>query len=173
MPTFCFVRTSLIALWLMLIASTTLHADEPTELIVTQDTSLDPNKKYSKIVIAASNITLDGHGALLIGMIDGKTNTFKDNAISAKGVHGVKLKNIRATGWETGLKVSDASGWQIENCDFSGNFHDPEFGWGENGRRGGIVLERVTDSVLRGNRANQVWDACVLVDSNKQSNRRQ
>ena len=59
----------------------------------------------------------------------------------------------------------DGQGWTVEGCDFSDNFHDPAFGWGENGRRGGILLERVTSSVLRGNQANRVWDGCVLVDS--------
>ena len=54
--------------------------------------------------------------------------------------------------------------WVIKGCDFSDNFHDPQFGWGENGRRGGILLEKVSHSVIRGNRANRVWDACVLVD---------
>ena len=34
---------------------------------------------------------------------------------------------------------------------------------GENGRRGGMLLEDVTKSTLRKNRANRVWDACVLV----------
>ena len=65
-------------------------------------------------------------------------------AVSAKGVSRVTLKNLNAKGWETGLQIEDGSGWLVENCDFSDNFHDPEFGWGENGRRGGIVLERVT-----------------------------
>jgi parallel beta-helix repeat protein len=60
--------------------------------------------------------------------------------------------------------VSDATGLIIEDCDFSDNFHDPTFGWGENCRRGGIVLERVLRSTLRRNRANRVWDGCVLVD---------
>ena len=53
-----------------------------------------------------------------------------------------------------------ATGWTIEDCHFSDNFHDPAFGWGENGRRGGIVLERVLRSTLRDNRANRVWDGC-------------
>ncbi len=92
-------------------------------------------------------------------------STFRDVAISATGVSGVTLKNVNVKGWETGLHLVDARDWTIESCDFSDNFHDPDFGWGENGRRGGIVLERVVSSVLRDNRANRVWDGCVLVDS--------
>jgi parallel beta-helix repeat protein len=61
--------------------------------------------------------------------------------------------------------VVDGAGWTIEACDFSDNFHDPAFGWGENGRRGGILLERVARSTVRDCKANRVWDACVLVGS--------
>jgi parallel beta-helix repeat protein len=74
---------------------------------------------------------------------------------------------VNAKGWETGLKITDGSGWHVEHCNFSDNFHDPKFGWGENGRRGGIVLERVHQSMLKKNRANRVWDGCVLVDGNE------
>src|SRR5713226_167621 len=61
-----------------------------------------------------------------------------------------------------GLRIEKGHDWRIEGCDFSDNFHDPDFGWGDNGRRGGIVLIEVTDSVLQNNRANRVWDACSL-----------
>lgn len=119
-----------------------------------------------RLVIAASDIVIDGGGLTLVGG-EGDPKSFQGIAISATGVSNVTLKNFKACGWETGLKVVDGKGWTIENCDFSGNFHDPEFGWGENGRRGGIVLERVSGSVLRRNRANRVWDGCVLVDSDQ------
>ncbi|MCY2991562.1 MAG: right-handed parallel beta-helix repeat-containing protein [Planctomycetota bacterium] len=130
-----------------------------------QDTVLDPAKTYGRIVIRASHITIDGRGARIVGATAGNPREFQGVAISAKGVSGVTLKNVRVQGWETGLKVEDGSQWSIENCDFSDNFHDPEFGWGENGRRGGIVLEKVKHSTLRKNKANRVWDGCVLVQS--------
>ncbi|MBS0205731.1 MAG: right-handed parallel beta-helix repeat-containing protein [Planctomycetes bacterium] len=127
---------------------------------------LDPTAVGGRLVITASNITIDGGGLTLVGGT-GNPKSFTGTAISASGVSHVTLKNINAVGWETGLKIVDGGGWTIENCDFSGNFHDPDFGWGENGRRGGIVLERVRKSTLRKNRANNVWDACVLVDSDE------
>src|SRR4051812_49387308 len=141
----------------------------PPPLVLTESTQLDPAKTYSRIVIKASNITIDGKGAWLIGATEGKPKDFKGTAIEAEGVDGVTLKNVNAKGFETGLKVTSASGWTIENCNFSDNFHHPDFGWGENGRRGGIVLTQVKNSTLRSNKANRVWDACVLVgsDSNK------
>lgn len=136
-------------------------------LVLAESTVLDPNQTYSQIIIKASNITIDGRGAQLIGATEGAAKSFKGTAILAEGVSGVKIKNLRAKGWETGLHITDGKDWLVEGCDFSDNFHDPDFGWGENGRRGGISLERVSQSVLRNNKANNVWDACVLVDSNQ------
>jgi parallel beta-helix repeat protein len=139
---------------------------EDDVLVVSNDTVLDPTKTYGRIVIEASDITIDGRGAWLIGSRNKTPKDFKGVAIAAVGKNRVTLKNVNAKGWETGLLIQDGSGWTVENCNFSDNFHDPEFGWGENGRRGGIVLERVHHSSLRNNKANQVWDACVLVGSN-------
>jgi parallel beta-helix repeat protein len=139
----------------------------PPPLVITESTKLDPKKTYSRIVIKASDITIDGQGAWLIGATAGKPKDFKGTAIEADGADGVTLKNVNAKGFETGLRVSNASRWTIENCNFSDNFHDPDFGWGENGRRGGIVLTNVSRSHIKGNKANRVWDACVLVNSDR------
>ncbi|RLS37342.1 MAG: hypothetical protein DWH82_11130 [Planctomycetota bacterium] len=132
---------------------------------ITSDTTLDPARVYGPIRIKKSGITLDGKGAWLVGSPTGKPKAFKGTAILAEGVSHVTVKNLNAKGFETGLVVRDAVGFTVENCNFSDNFHDPDFGWGENGRRGGILLERVRQSRLRGNKANRVWDACALVDS--------
>lgn len=140
--------------------------ERPAPLEVSADITLDPQKTYGPIVITKSGVTLDGRGAWLSGAKEGNPKNFKGVAISANGAADVTLKNVNAKGWETGLKIVDATGWRVENCNFSDNFHDPRFGWGENGRRGGIVLERVHKTTLRKNKANNVWDACVLVDSN-------
>lgn len=137
-------------------------------LQISSSVTLNAETPSRQIIITKSNITVDGGGLTLIGnngSRDANPKTYREVAIFANGVSNVTLKNFKAKGWETGLKVVDGTGWTIENCDFSDNFHDPEFGWGENGRRGGIVLERVHKSVLRKNRANRVWDGCVLVDS--------
>lgn len=157
----------LLGIVLLWFGNTSNRASGTDSLVITESTVLDPNQTYSQIIIKASNITIDGQGAQLIGASEGTPKNFRGTAISADGVSGVKLKNLRAKGWETGLHITDGQDWLVEGCDFSNNFHDPDFGWGENGRRGGIVLERVSQSVLRNNKANKVWDACVLVDSNK------
>ncbi len=140
-------------------------AADPQPLVITQDTVLDPAASYGRIEIKASGVTLDGRGATLIGARQGAAKDYQQVAISARGVSHVTIKNIRARGWETGLEIEDGHGWLIENCDFSDNFHDPDFDWGENGRRGGMVLTRIHNSTVRLNRANRVWDACVLVES--------
>ena len=156
------------ALYLTLFASGSFFrvaaVAEPV-LEVTSDISLDPQRTYGAIVVKKSGITIEGRGAWLVGAVAGTPKDFKGTAISAEGVSQVTLKNINAKGWETGLAVRDGEGWTVEGCDFSDNFHDPEFGWGENGRRGGIVLDRVRKSALKHNKANRVWDGCVLVDS--------
>jgi parallel beta-helix repeat protein len=138
-------------------------------LEISRDTTLDPRKTYDAIVITASNVTLDGRGAWLLGPAARKIGAipadFRGVAVSAKGASNVRLRNVNARGWETGLKVQNGAGWRIEQCNFSDNFHDPSFGWGENGRRGGIVLDLVERSTIVQCRANRVWDACVLVNS--------
>lgn len=136
-------------------------------LEVTSNMTLDPGKTYGPIIVKTSGVVIDGRGAWLIGREGGKPKEFRGVAVSADGVSNVTLKNVNAKGWEIGLKVRNAKGWTVENCDFSDNFHDPDFGWGENGRRGGIVLEKVRESRFAKNRAHRVWDACTLVDSDE------
>lgn len=134
-------------------------------LEVTGDTTLDPAKTYGAMVIKKSGVTVDGQGAWLVGAKGGNPKGFKGNGITLEGVDGVTVKNLKAKGFETGLVARNCKNIRVEGCDFSDNFHDPEFGWGESGRRGGIVLDRVTGSTLRKNRANRVWDGCVLLNS--------
>lgn len=166
------VRSPGVAILLVIFQAASLaHAvDKSTAvppLVIEKDTQLDPAKTYGRIAIKASNITIDGNGAKVIGAAEGDPKSFQGTGISAEGVSGVTLKNVKVKGWETGLAVKDGEKWTIENCDFSGNFHDPKFGWGENGRRGGIVLTGVKKSKLLKNHAHNVWDACVLVDCDK------
>jgi parallel beta-helix repeat protein len=155
---------TMLSVGLFLAASESPGGERPL-LEITADTVLDPNTTYGGIVVMTAGVTVDGRGALVLGGDAGDPKDFTGTGIRAAGVSGVTLKNVRVRGFERGLHVSDAEGWTIEGCDFSDNFHDPRFGWGDNGRRGGILLERVTSSRIVGNRANRVWDGCVLVAS--------
>ena len=134
-------------------------------LEITQNTTLDPAKTYGHIVIKASGITIDGAGAWLIGATAGDPKDYTGVGISGKDVSNVTLKNINVKGWETGLKIQHGSHWTVENCNFSDNFHWPAYGWGGLGYRGGIVLDGVDHSTFRNNKANRVWDACTLINS--------
>ena len=169
-PTLRCPLAALMALTAWTSAAMVASSEEPKEgapLVIEKDTELDPAKTYGRIVIKGSNITIDGKGASVIGAKEGNPKTFQAAGISAEGVSSVTLRNVKVKGWETGLVVKNGERWTIEGCDFSGNFHDPKFGWGENGRRGGIVLTGVKKSKLLKNQAHDVWDACVLVDSDE------
>jgi parallel beta-helix repeat protein len=85
--------------------------------------------------------------------------------VRAEGCSDVSLRNLAVRGFATGLMVTDAKAWCIENCDFSNNYHNPGHGWGELPARGGILLTRVNDSVLRKNRANNDWDGLHLINA--------
>ena len=161
---------STVAVLVLLPTVVSAVADESKSRVleITADTTLDPSQTYGAIIVRRSGVTIDGNGAWLIGApIDAGTpaKEFRGTAVLAEDVSNVTLRNINARGWETGLVIRNGSGWLIENCNFSDNFHDPDFGWGENGRRGGILLDHVSRSTLLRNRANRVWDGCVLLDS--------
>ena len=148
---------------LLAAAATAAAADRPV-IEVREDVVLDPDVVYGGIVVRADGVTIDGAGALVLGAEEGDPKDFTGTGVRAEGVSGVTLRNVRVRGFERGLHVTGARGWTIAGCDFSDNFHDPRFGWGENGLRGGILLERVSKSRLEGNRANRTWDACTLVE---------
>ena len=75
------------------------------------------------------------------------------------------LKNLKVSGFSTGLVIRQAQGVTVTHCDFSDNYQNPKHGWGELPPRGGILLERVRLSVFAHNRANRVWDAIHLIES--------
>ena len=137
----------------------------PPALEITQNTTLDPAKTYGRIVIKASNIKIDGAGASVVGATGGDPKDYKWVGVSADGVSNVTLKNLNVKGWDIGLKIEHGSHWTVEGCDFSNNYHYPEWGWGDLGDHGGIVLMNVDHSTFRKNKANKVWDACGLVNS--------
>ena len=161
---------SCLAFWLSLpaIAAAQQAAKPDTQpvLEITKDTVLDPAKTYPPIVIKASNITVDGHGAWVIGARQGDPKDFKGVGVAANGISGVTLKNLNVKGYDIGLKVEHGSKWLVENCNFSDNFHYPEAGWGELGLHGGIVFLFSDHCTLRKNKANKVWDACRMENSN-------
>jgi parallel beta-helix repeat protein len=133
-------------------------------LVITKNTRLDRDMVYGPIVIAASNITLDGNGARLVNPAKEKSGQYAGVGISARDVSNVVLLNVSATGFLIGLQIECCDRWRIEGCDFSDNFTDPEFGWGEAPSRGGMVCTGLTHSAIRHVVAERNWDACNLID---------
>jgi parallel beta-helix repeat protein len=141
------------------------------EIVITQNTTLEKNAVLNaRLVIKAGHITIDGNGARLVG--PGKPGDLPSLesagvGVSADGVSGVTLRNVKASGFATGLTITDGRAWRVEGCDFSDNYHNPKFDWGELPPRGGILLTRVHQSVLAKNKANNVWDGLHLVESDE------
>lgn len=147
--------------WLFLCA--VLASGTPEEpLVVRSDTVLDPTKTYAGLVIQASNVVVDGRGAVIEHPPGVESKDFAGVGIAASGVSGVTLRNLRVRGFELALKVERGERWTVEDCDFSDNFTDPDFGWGEMPPRGGIVWTEVARSTIRRTKSNRNWDACNL-----------
>jgi parallel beta-helix repeat protein len=160
----CAVLTAGLISW-----SSMLAGQNVREVVVTNDLVLPKNAELSlRLVVRASDVTIDGAGATLVGAGKvGDTNSLESAGagVLVEGAAGVVLKNLRVRGFATGLVLRQVTAAKISECDFSDNYHNPGHGWGELPARGGLLLERVRHSVIRHNRANRVWDALHLVES--------
>jgi len=126
----------------------------------------------TRLVVHGSHLMIDGNGATLQG--PGTTNNLKSLesagiGLLLDGCVNVTIRNLKIHGFATGLNARDSRNLLIEQCDFSDNYHNPKHGWGELPARGGLLLERVQDSVVRNTRANRVWDGLHLVESDGNS----
>ena len=94
---------ALTATYLVTAMAAQLNAGDVLEIV--RDTVLDPRKTYNSIVIKASNVSIDGQGAWLLGPAARKPRLsaaeFRGVAISARGVSNVRLRNLNARGWKT------------------------------------------------------------------------
>ena len=155
--------TCCLTAWLLLVAGSTSFAAEA----VKQDLTLKKGQVLREpLVIAADGITLDGNGAILQGPgEEGKKETFVGVGLLIEGQKGVTVRNLTIRGFEIGLQATDSRELLLENCDLSDNFTDPEHGWGDGKRNGGLILTGVHHSVVRGMRANRVWNGIDLFDS--------
>ncbi|HOS91742.1 MAG TPA: right-handed parallel beta-helix repeat-containing protein [Armatimonadota bacterium] len=136
------------------------------EIPVERLAEIEPGAQVQgRLVIREGNVVIDGRGATLIGPgEDGSPDSLAEAGIGieANGVSNVVLRNLNVHGFATGLQAHDCANWAIEGCDFSDNYHNPQFGWGEMPDRGGIALVQCRNFVLRGNRANRVWNGLSL-----------
>ncbi len=159
-----------LPIWSIMLMTASLHAqpaDSPRT--VNDNVILEANAViHTPLIIAKSGITIDGNGATLQG--PGTVGDIASLAkagigITAQGVSNVTIRNLKVRGFESALVASDGEGWTIEGCDFSDNYHDPEFGWGDGSRNGGIILTRMHKCVIRNNKANRVWNGLDLWES--------
>ncbi|HEV8543246.1 MAG TPA: right-handed parallel beta-helix repeat-containing protein [Verrucomicrobiae bacterium] len=138
------------------------------EIIVTNDFELAAGTNATRLVVRASHITIDGKDAILTGPGRiGDTNSLEraGTGILIEGAIDVTVKNVHVHGFATGLLLRDAQAVLVTGCDFSDNYHNPAHGWGDLPPRGGILCERVRQSVIRDNRANRVWNGLLLIES--------
>jgi parallel beta-helix repeat protein len=144
-------------------------AAEVREIIVTNNLTLEKGAALSaRLMVRASHIKIDGNGAALIGPGDAADLKSMEQAgigVALEGNVDVTIRNLKARGFATGLVARDCQALAVENCDFSDNYDNPKQGWGELPPRGGILFERVCQSVVRANKANRVWDALHLEES--------
>jgi nitrous oxidase accessory protein NosD len=140
-----------------------------SEITVTNDLVLDSGAQLrARLIVRTSYVTIDGNGAVLIGPGEiGRADSLENAGLGilVEGATGVIIKNISVHGFSTGLVLRQAKAASITGCNFSDNYHNPAHGWGELPPRGGILCQQVTRSVIQHNRANRVWDALHLVES--------
>ncbi len=139
-------------------------AEDQSPLVITSDLAFQKDEVIRRpLVIRASHVTIDGNGAVLRGPgVPGDPKSFTGTGIAAEGAAGVTIRNIKVRGFERGLAARDGEAWLLEACDFSDNYHDPEFGWGDGKPAGGMILTRISRSVIRNCTANRVWNALSL-----------
>ncbi len=142
---------------------------EVKTIVVTNDLVLEKGETLStRLIVRANHVTIDGNGATLQGTgTTGELKSLEQAGIGVliAGCENVMIRNLKARGFANGLVARESKAVLIEECDFSDNYDNPKHGWGELPSRGGILFERVHQSVVRKSKANRVWDALHLVDS--------
>jgi parallel beta-helix repeat protein len=142
-------------------------------MVITEDTTLRPGiydfSSGQGLIIGADDIVLDGSGAVLIGpgSLDRGPASFKGTAVYSDGHSGVTVKNLTAKGFQTGLHVKNGEQWTITGNNFSDNYTNPDYGWGDGEIYSAVLLESVHDSVIAHNRGNNVWNGLHLRHSNR------
>jgi parallel beta-helix repeat protein len=139
------------------------------EIVVTNDLTLEAGATLNaRLVVVANHVSIQGNGASLVGtgVVDDLGSLEKAGVgVQIEGCVNVRVLNLRVRGFANGLLGRNARALHLEGCDFSDNYSNPKHGWGELPPRGGILFEKVRDSVVRHTKANRVWDGIHLVDS--------
>jgi parallel beta-helix repeat protein len=143
-----------------------LAQDAAKPLVVTGNIALTRSRIETPIRIEKDGVVVDGGGAHLVGPgSPGNPDTHTGVGIYAKGIKNVTLKNIKVSGFRRGLHLEDVATWKIENCDFSGNYHNPEYGWGDYDRVGGMIFDRSRDVLISNCKSRDNWNGIDLFQS--------
>jgi pectate lyase len=133
-----------VFLWLLFLSAWAATAQGVREIIVTNDLEFEKDAVLSaRLVIRTDNITIRANGATLKG--EGKTgdSTSLEKAgigVRVENATNVTIRDLRVHGFSTGLSMKQVRGAWVTNCDFSDNYANPKFGWGEMPARGGILF---------------------------------
>jgi parallel beta-helix repeat protein len=87
-------------------------------------------------------------------------------AVTIEGHSRVTVSGIRSRGFSLGLRISDAHGCSIIDCDFSENYDNPDAEWTDGPNYGGILFERVHGSRVANTTARHNWNGLHLRNSN-------
>ncbi len=82
-------------------------------ITIKQDTKLEP-KIYllpEGITIDSDNVTLDGHGAIIMG-----TDKVASQGIKVFGRKNIRIKNLRILNYYHGISIQKSTGIEICNC---------------------------------------------------------
>ncbi len=124
-------------------------------LTINQDTKLEP-KVYilpEGITIDSDNITLDGHGATILG-----TDKTTSQGIKVNGRKNILIKNLRVLNYYHGISIQKSTGIEIRDCtitlttEIQANTLFLDI-WkpAANAYGGAIFLEQVTDAHIHDN----------------------
>ncbi|MCU0719433.1 MAG: hypothetical protein MUC83_07000 [Pirellula sp.] len=102
----------LLGLFCVIIPHATAIAD-PQKLQIRESVKLDPKVTYGALEILASDITIDGNGAVLLGDISIAPKDRSGAGVFANNVQGVNLKNLNVKGFGAGLELIGCSDWNV------------------------------------------------------------
>lgn len=124
-------------------------------LMIHKDTKLEP-KVYvlpEGVTIDSDNVTLDGHGATIIG-----TGKAASQGIRISGRKNIVIKNLRVLNYYHGASIKKSAGIEISHCSFtltteiqSNTLFLDIWKPAADSYGGGIFLEQVTDAKIHDN----------------------
>ncbi len=129
------------------------------------------NEKYdfykkNGIEITEDNVRIDGCGATMAGGSDddGACGCY-GIGIRIEGRKNVVIENLNVKGFDIGVFIHNCENVTLRNCDFTGCFNDPAWGWDDHGNHGGIYILNSSNCTVTHCKAVHVWDALHLRNS--------